>query len=298
MTEQASVATAPGQLWFDQGCDAFKRSFPEIAAKILADRFYVCPVCLNAFSEHALIQKILTREHVPPRSLGGMRLALTCKGCNSGAGHNADSHARREADLIGFAVGDLKEMKAHLRTESGRMPVRLSAAGDGVAMFGVKKASSELARDAVQRDFHGASDESKWEGFTFKVEFPSFSPDRAAASWLRSGYLAFFAALGYRFIYRPELDVVRARIMSPEPGSFRVIRPEKAEPALIRVEEPEAFRSYAMFFEHHAVFLPRYNDRGFYARLAEQPAGMFTFTGREYFWPSRGPTFFHDRALQ
>jgi hypothetical protein len=28
-----------GQLWFDQGCDGFNRSFPQIATTIPADRF-------------------------------------------------------------------------------------------------------------------------------------------------------------------------------------------------------------------------------------------------------------------
>ena len=113
-------------------------------------------------------------------------------------------------------------------------------------------------------------------------------------------YLAFFAALGYRFIYRRELDGVRTRIKNPElktPGTFRIIRTEPAEPTLVRVESPEAFKSYAMFYGRHAVLLPRYGDAEFYARLAKQPAGMVTFTGSQYPWPTNGPTFFHDVSL-
>ena len=254
------TTSTAGQLWFDQGCDAFKRSFPHIAAKVPSGRFYVCPLCLIAFNEDALRQKVLTREHVPPKSLCGKRLALTCARCNSGAGHNADSHARRESDVIGFMAGGLKEIKAHVRTESGRVPVRLSAGGGGIQMVGVPDAASKADRDAVEGDFTAATGDGKWKDFRFKVDLPAFSPNRAAASWLRSAYLAFFSALGYRFVYRPELDVVRARIRQPElkePVSFRLIRPEKAEPTLIRVEAPEPFRSYAMFYERHAVFLPR-----------------------------------------
>jgi hypothetical protein len=44
---QATTIPIRGQAWFDQGCDAFKRTFPRIAAKIPADRFYVCPICLT-----------------------------------------------------------------------------------------------------------------------------------------------------------------------------------------------------------------------------------------------------------
>jgi hypothetical protein len=63
----------------------------------------------------------------------------------------------------------------------------------------------------------------------------------------------------------------------------------------MRVESPEAFRSFAMFYERHAVVLPRYNDAALYARLAEQPAGVVTFTGTQYAVPVGGPTFFRDR---
>jgi hypothetical protein len=294
----AAMARTRGRAWFERGCKAFKTSFPEFASRIPVNLFYVCPICLQIYTEEALKQRFLTREHIPPQSLGGRRLALTCKPCNNDGGHEADNHARREANLIGFFRGNVSDIKGHLKTASGRMPVRLSAGEGGVQMFGVPKAASQASRDAVTGDFAGATGEGKWEGFEFKLEFETFSPDRAAASWLRSAYLAFFATLGYRFILRPELDAVRERIKNPDlktPGVFRQIRPQRvAEPALIRVETPDAFRSYMMFYEHQVVALPRYSDKDFYGRLSQQPAGKVTFLGKQYPWPVDGPTFFHD----
>ncbi len=299
MQNDPRVAARPtkSRAWFDQGCESFKRAFPSLAARIPADSFYVCPICLRIFNEHALTAGVLTREHVPPESLGGHRMVLTCEECNSEGGHSADSHARLEADLIGFVRGEVHDMKANLRTESGRMPVRITAGGGGVLVFGVPKASSKASQDAVQGDFSAATVDGKWQDFKMNVEFPAFSVDRAAASWLRSAYLAFFAALGYRFIYRPELDVVRARIKNPElkePGSFRIIRPELAPPTLFRIEEPQEFKSFAMAYGYQTIFLPGHKDSEFYARIAKQPRGMVTFTGSEFYWPSNGPTFFFD----
>jgi hypothetical protein len=297
---QLTASRRRGDAWFQQGCEAFRRSFPDIAKNIPADRFYVCPVCLKAFSEEALTARVLTREHVPPRSVGGKRMVLTCEECNSKAGHSADSDLRREADIYDFATGNLPETKLALKTKSGHVPVRMSVAPSGIQMFGVPNATHPATHLAVMADFEDASKPDGWQDFKFSVEFRAFSAKRAAASWLRAAYLAFFSALGYRFVFRPELDVVRHRIKHPdhpEPATFRIVRPEVShQPMLVRVEGPDVFRSYAMVYGRHVVFLPRYNDRELYDRLARQPDTNAMFNGIEYPWPSKGPTFFHDHA--
>jgi NAD(P)-dependent dehydrogenase (short-subunit alcohol dehydrogenase family) len=73
---------APGREWFVKGSEAFRRAFPTLAAEVPRDQFWVCPLCLHAFGEDALEARFLTREHVPPRSVGGKRMTLTCGPCN------------------------------------------------------------------------------------------------------------------------------------------------------------------------------------------------------------------------
>jgi len=131
-----------------------------------------------------------------------------------------------------------------------------------------------------------------------RMQFQAFSRQAAAASWLRSAYLAFFATLGYRFIYRPELDIVRTRIKSPdlkEPPSFRITLPTATEPRLLLIEAPDAFKSFAMFYQHHGVFLPRHGDTALYGRLATHPSMPVDLTVKEFPWPEGGPIFFGDR---
>src|SRR5688572_2826829 len=60
--------------WFDQGVAALARVRQEF------DGYYACPLCLVGFDAGELSR--LTREHVPPRSLGGKHLVLTCDDCN------------------------------------------------------------------------------------------------------------------------------------------------------------------------------------------------------------------------
>jgi hypothetical protein len=79
------------------------------------------------------------------------------------------------------------------------------------------------------------------------------------------------------------------------PSTFRIIRRESSEPLLVRIDQPDAFRSYAMFYERNVVFLPRYNDHHLYDRLAEYPDTSARMSGIQYPWPAKGPTFLHDR---
>jgi hypothetical protein len=295
------MSTSKGEeRWFDEGCAAFKRSFPGVAKHVPSDRFYVCPICLRAYGHETLAAGILTREHVPPQSIGGRRMVLTCRRCNNEGGHAADNHARIEADLFDFATGNLRRIKANLRTQSGRVPIRLSSEDRNFHMVGVPHASDPRTHAGVLQDFEGATVGPNWQDFSFTIEFPAFCPERARSSWLRSTYLAFFAALGYRFIFRPELDVVRARIREPEanqPKTFRLITVESFEPTLLRIKTPEALRSYTMLHSRNAIFLPRYNDHELYTRLEQSGSERLTATIStiQYPWPKDGPTFFHDR---
>lgn len=283
--------------WFTQGYEAFRRSFPEAARTISQEPFYVCPLCLTAFGDDALRDGRLTRDHVPPENVGGHRLALTCKECNSEAGRNVDIHMRREADLLDFAAGNVRELKATLKTSSGAVPIRLTRADGHMKAIGVPRASHPPTREAVMADFHRASEPDGWRDFRITIGFEPFSEKRAAAGWLRTAYLAHFSAFGYRFALRPELNVVREHIQDPDTGdapAFRLMRPTPAERKLVLITEPEVFRSFAMVYGQHMVFLPFYGDDNLYERLAKQPVELVDFSGREAAWPDGGPKFMHD----
>src|SRR5689334_201417 len=128
------MAAGRARAWFDQGCEAFKRSFPESAALIPFERFYVCPICLRAFDEVTLHDGAVTREHAPPESVGGTRVALTCKPCNDSSGSGADSDLRREADVIGFATGSMREVHAGFEVTGTTIPIRMSVAADKISL--------------------------------------------------------------------------------------------------------------------------------------------------------------------
>jgi len=63
---------------------------------------YMCPICGNAFNMSDLLTGKLTLEHIPPSSVGGKGIALTCETCNKTAGYTIDAAVSGRADVINF----------------------------------------------------------------------------------------------------------------------------------------------------------------------------------------------------
>ena len=75
---------------------------------------YICPICLQIIR----CAKELTREHVPPESMGGRVICLTCRTCNNRAGHTVDA-AMNERRLMSEIIvsGTRDRQQIQLRTE-------------------------------------------------------------------------------------------------------------------------------------------------------------------------------------
>jgi HNH endonuclease len=55
---------------------------------------YACPLCRTLWVEDAIDAGMVTLEHVPPASMGGKGIVLTCERCNSPAGGTIDAAVR------------------------------------------------------------------------------------------------------------------------------------------------------------------------------------------------------------
>ena len=283
---------------FADGWTALNHAFPTLAEHVSFSPFYVCPLCLHAFGRDAIQHRVLTFDHVPPRSVGGKRLVLTCKKCNSTAGHAVDAHVGRESDFVEFmSRGTVTNRRATLTTPVGTIPVRLSTAAGGITVAGVPTANPQAHRTFFT-DFERIAGGGNWGDFTFQVGFEPFSEPRAALSWLRSAYLMFFAVFGYRFIFRPEIEAIRLKILradiDAEPTRFRMVQPAPSPPTLARIEEPVEARCYAMLYRHNVVFLPKHGDATLYERLLLMKKGA-VISGMQYEWPRR-PRYAADIA--
>ena len=61
---------------------------------------YACPICSLLLPREATDSGDLTLEHVPPEPVGGKGIVLTCKQCNSTAGHTVDAALTVASDFL------------------------------------------------------------------------------------------------------------------------------------------------------------------------------------------------------
>ena len=135
----ASVVGDTGRLmskqeWFNRGVHAFGQVAPKYRGS-----GYACPLCLGISSSLATF----TFEDVPPRSVGGRPLVLTCRDCNSSSGHTCDWHWANFWTVEGFATGDMREaVDVQFTYEDLRSVVELSNENGAFILRIIKEASN------------------------------------------------------------------------------------------------------------------------------------------------------------
>lgn len=83
----------------------FVKQHPKIEFKPDFKNGYICPLCFDVFFKENLAnssENFLTLEDIPPIKLGGKVRALTCKKCNSSAGHTLDNNLLNKLTEIDF----------------------------------------------------------------------------------------------------------------------------------------------------------------------------------------------------
>lgn len=294
------AASAGNRSLYNQGAKAARFLFDD-------DReWYVCPLCMCGFAPQAVDRGLLSKEHVPPRSNGGKKMVLTCKPCNNAAGSSADSHARSMEDIFDFGQGTMpRTVPIELKINGLSLRGGLRAVGDRVEIEIHPKANNPEVSDQFLSMMQRVVEDGSWADTKFDLQFKrSFKKQAALVSWLRAGYLAAFAALGYRYIIREPLDVVREQISNPEAEIIDIFSTTTAdapsgERRILLISEPRWMDSVCVQMGRHMVFLPpvRRCD-GFYARFEKevrQHSEAGDISGKVVPWPSR-PTYLLDQS--
>lgn len=109
--------------WFERGIAAWEAAFGWTPPG------YFCPLCSRAFTD----PDDLSREHAPPKNVGGSVVVLTCRGCNSTAGYSLDAAIRRHEDFREFHAGEHKRLRrGRMRIGDVEANALVSVSGDGI----------------------------------------------------------------------------------------------------------------------------------------------------------------------
>jgi hypothetical protein len=242
-------------------------------------------------TESAAVVGDLTLEHAPPHSSGGKPIALTCRECNTGAGAALDHEMQHLRNLLGFARAAMPQpVLMHARVGAARVTVSVDTPDGGYQVRGRPRhnhpANQEQFETEMARLGHG-------ERIDLKLSpVKPFRFDRAKLGWLRAAYIVAFAALGYRYAARRELDPVREQFHLPDRQilpRFWAHQPNAASDArqLALVQLSQDTQAIGVQMGEHIVFLPEPGRGDAYGYLASQERGAaFNFKASPIPWPN------------
>jgi hypothetical protein len=138
---------------------------------------------------------LLTLDHVPPRSRGGEDIVLTCRECNSQAGHELDAHLDAAEDAFDFVRATMDSPRRFkLSWGDLRINVDVQADRQGIRVFGLPRNNAPGALATWEEDFAKAPSGDQ-PAFKFDLSAKRrFRYQAARVAWLKSAYLVAFAA--------------------------------------------------------------------------------------------------------
>lgn len=175
---------------------------------------YICPLCQHVY---AIAHEALSLEHVPPESVGGKPILVTCKACNNRQGADLDVYLTNELEIN----HNLK----HLDT----IPQKSRIAFNGIEINGQTTFSkSDGFKFMVSPDLNNPIKFKRFmkearnakEGYEIKltanITNRKRNTDLANIALLKSAYLMAFHELGYMYVLNPNLNKIREQILNPK----------------------------------------------------------------------------------
>jgi hypothetical protein len=241
---------------------------------------------------------------VPPRSVGGEHLVLTCRACNNDAGTKIEGHT---AEYERWKQLDRRPKTGRVQIGEHSLVVKVWSDENGTTQmdYRTKNARETVAafEDFIVRE-HGGQLNT-----TFALEHMR-PPDEYVADvgWLKAAYLTLFAALGHCVAFSPMYDVVRQQMRYPKSRcaeGFYLDGGSDSGRHIALVREPaELEGSYIVQFDELAVILPPPYGRAdpyYYIqnRISPDPtnpASLGVTRDMLPFWP-RGPVMEQDGSF-
>lgn len=269
--------------WFDMGVQAFG------AARPGAPDVYPCPLCARGFNTPH--PSVLSFEDVPPKSVGGKPLLLTCRQCNNKHGSDLDSHIQAGRNLREIVEGK-RETWGRLRVGEDRMTVKGTVFAEDNALEEMSGKSNPAERDAVESFVESQAGKDAIGSelhFEFSIKHNEW---KERVAWLRVAYLYLSALLGYTFVLREVLNPIRDQFRRPDeklvPQLIKTMVDPIPEDCIVSISRPSELVSFAVKLQRWTFFFPGFVDTdSFYSRLAELPErGELSVSGKRLDFPT------------
>lgn len=178
---------------------------------------YLCPECLTPFKENELSK--LTEEDVPQASLGGSRITLTCRKCNSNCGALIDVHlqealkAREQQEFLPNT-----DRKVSVVVAGRKLNAKLKVE-DSKNLY--LEVDTKLNNPKILDDFRenilvpNAVVDVKDAPLKHKYE-------RIEAAIIKNAYLLLFAKTGFSLLIHRYYDCFRNMILDPDNNQLPV----------------------------------------------------------------------------
>jgi len=171
---------------------------------------YVCPLCRRMYAKSNIEGKdpVLTREHNPPKAIGGDARVLTCKTCNKFFGHSTDQTLIN--DVIDEPFYDKEpnaSIDATFNIQGHNVPGKIIPSQNLLLLEldGLKKSKQAQIKKYITKPGPGHAD--------ITVRKNDFR--EANRSALKIAYLEMFAVFGYAFVFHENAARLRDAMKNP-----------------------------------------------------------------------------------
>lgn len=185
-----------------------------IDIKLKYDQTYICPICLDQFSIDDIVssnsKNFLTEEDAPPDKLGGSRIALTCKRCNSKAGHEIDIHLInriRMLDNSRYYQGSKHE--GFVDFKGNRIQTEITSDGNGTLQLLHKFKNNN---PTTLEKFIDKVKDSVGDLLNLKQKDLKNDSGKVNKALLKTSYILTFSKFGYIFLLDKFYNEIRQQI--------------------------------------------------------------------------------------
>lgn len=181
------------------------------------DGDYLCPECLSPFNEYEISK--LTEEDVPQASLGGSRITLTCRKCNSNYGALIDVHLQEALKA--------REQQEFLPNTDREVSVMVDGQRLNAKLEVGENKDLKLVVDTKRNN------PKVWDDFRENKLVPNAIVDlqdaplkhqqeRIEAAIIKNAYLMLFAQTGFTLLSHSYYDYFRNVILNPDNNQLPV----------------------------------------------------------------------------